>query len=218
MFSRARLRLKRAPLLGEGGGFPLLEEEELEVLLRPTPAPRRVSDSDSVSDSDLSETCSLVAQSMQLPASVTVVALAACARARSPKERDSNSRLSSESWDARETGSRPEIRLRTGAPLPTAATVAAGRVAAAAELLASAWVAEPPVAVAVVAAGFPKVWATARVQAGLRWPVSVGSRLSYQWSGCAPSAPVESERTPISSGSVLAQLMKLSSESNWTIA
>jgi len=35
---------------------------------------------------------------------------------------------------------------------------------------------------------------------------------------CAPSAPVESERTPISSGSVLAQLMKLSSESNWTIA
>ena len=149
---------------------------------------------------------------------MTVVALAACARARSPKEGDSHSRLSSESsWDARETGSCPEVRLRTGAPLPTAATVAAGRVAAAAELLASAWVAEPPVAVAV-AAGIPKECATARAQAGLRWPVLVGSRLSYQWSGCAPSAPVESERTPISSGSVLAQLMKLSSESNWTIA
>ena len=42
MFSRARLRLKRAPLLGEGGGFPLLEEEELEVLLRPTPTRREL--------------------------------------------------------------------------------------------------------------------------------------------------------------------------------
>mmetsp|Transcript_22020 Transcript_22020/g.70282 ORF Transcript_22020/g.70282 Transcript_22020/m.70282 type:complete len:215 (-) Transcript_22020:266-910(-) len=214
MFSRARLRLKRAPLLGEGGGAL---EEELEVLLRPTPAPRRVSESDSEPDSSFSETCSLIAQSMQLPASVTKVALAACARARLPKEGDSHSRLSSRPWDSRKTGSCPEVRRRTGAPLPTAATVAAGRVAAAAELLASAWVAEPPVAVAVVAAGFPKEWATARVQAGLRWPVSVGSRLSYQWSGCASSAPVL-ERTPISSGSVLAQLMKLSSESNWTIA